>query len=189
MKLCELQKEAYAIANSKGWHDRDDEVTFGDRIALVHSELSEALEAYREHGLEPWGLYPYIDTPYDEPPPKPEGVAYELADVVIRLSDMAEHYEVDLAQEVGQTGPPNPGMVDGLTFGGWIAQCHMMVANLYRYSLGTPMWGAPMLMEVGALIRHVESMADRDGIDLDAAIEAKMEYNRGREYRHGSKAL
>ena len=32
-------------------------------------------------------------------------------------------------------------------------------------------------------------MAAHYGIDLDAAIEANMEYNRAREYRHRGKAL
>ena len=34
-----------------------------------------------------------------------------------------------------------------------------------------------------------ERMADYYGIDLDAAIEAKMECNRTRSYRHGGKTL
>ncbi len=35
----------------------------------------------------------------------------------------------------------------------------------------------------------VNNMAAHYGIDLNAAIEAKMQYNRTREYRHGGKAL
>ena len=149
--------------------------TFGDLIALVHSELSEALEAYREHGLEPWGPYPYIDTPYNEPSPKPEGVAYELADVVIRVADMAEWYGWKL-QVYPEGLISDPG-----GFGDWIAKVHSELSLAY------------MEVDSGAFYcsRAVEAvyyMADHYGIDLDAAIEVKMQYNRGREYRHGGKA-
>lgn len=47
MNLADLQEEAHAIAKDHGWWD--EEHSFGDLIVLVQSE---ALEAYRERGLE-----------------------------------------------------------------------------------------------------------------------------------------
>lgn len=42
----ELCKEAYENAKSKGFHDKP--VEMGTRLALIHGEVSEALEADRE---------------------------------------------------------------------------------------------------------------------------------------------
>ena len=141
--------------------------TFGDLIADVHSKLSEALEAYREHGLEPFGLYPYIDTPYDEPPPKPEGLSYELADVVIRVADMAEWYGWELQVYPG-VRIPNPG-----GFGDWIAKVHSELSLAYIKVSGSA-FNCSLAVEV------VFHMAAHYGIDLDAAIATKIVYNKTR---------
>ena len=103
MNLTELQKEAHAIARAHGcW---DTERTFGDCIALIHSELSEALDAYREYGD---CLFHYRWHPMEEEVAdmyisndalKPVlGVPSKLGDVVIRVADMAEWYGVDLTR-------------------------------------------------------------------------------------------
>jgi NTP pyrophosphatase (non-canonical NTP hydrolase) len=91
-QLCE---EAFNTATSKGWHDEPRET--GTLLALIHSEVSEALEADRKGDAE--------------------NFTEELADICIRVFDLC----------------------------------------------------------------------GSRGIDLEAAISKKMEYNRTRTYKHGGK--
>jgi len=72
----EMQAEVHRIAISKGWWDvaRAD----GEIIALIHSELSECLEACRS-------LYPVIDKHIHDR----MNAEVELADAVIRIMDFA----------------------------------------------------------------------------------------------------
>ncbi len=187
MNLADLQKEAHGIAKEHGWWDQ--ERTFGDCIALVHSELSEALEAYRDIGLateNPVRKTVTGEVLYERHLHKPEGVASELADVVIRVADMAEFYRV---RSPWQSEPYKPASHRDMSFGEWITTCHSALDTV---------WGDACVYDVPSratdtslwhFLNTVQRMAAHYGIDLDAAIAAKMEYNRTREYRHGGKAL
>lgn len=74
----ELQKIAYEVAKSKGWYDKGGP-SFGDQIANMHSELTEAWEGYRHHN------------PPSEHIPEFTAIEEEFADVVIRVMVASEH--------------------------------------------------------------------------------------------------
>lgn len=92
--ITELQQKIHEWANRKGWWEdspkktRHKDWTFlASKLALVHSEISEALEELREGNIRVY---------YAENSPKPEGLGVELADAIIRILDFAEAMDIDL---------------------------------------------------------------------------------------------
>jgi hypothetical protein len=83
MSINEIAKEIHENARLHGWWD--DERAFGEIIALCHSELSEALEAYREGQPPEWDNHG-----------KPDGIAVEMIDCVIRIFDYLAKEGIDI---------------------------------------------------------------------------------------------
>lgn len=89
MTINELVSRAHENAVRHGFRDKPTE--FGTAIALIHSELSEALEEHRE-GKNAY----YVENG------KPEGYAVELADAVIRIADLCGALGIDLEEVIAK---------------------------------------------------------------------------------------
>jgi NTP pyrophosphatase (non-canonical NTP hydrolase) len=91
-QICDVikvaQRLAWSIAANAGFHDTARRTTPLERLALIASEVGEAISAYQRNG-KPSGFYTEVDG-------KPEGIDVELADVVIRILDYAEEEGIDL---------------------------------------------------------------------------------------------
>lgn len=115
MDIKEFQKEVHENAKAHGWWDK--ERTPAELLCLIHSEVSEALEEVRsgvdvrktyysgkrKARVDSQGFTSQVIHTSDTPKVidgvdvnKPEGVPAELADIIIRVLDMAEHYGIDM---------------------------------------------------------------------------------------------
>lgn len=126
----EWQRTIRAWAIRKEWRGPKAETqrTTGDDMALITSEVSEALEAYRLYG-DPgafWYTYSFelngvkfknmsemqcdaLDVDWTKLEGKPEGVGPELADTIIRILDYAEHVGLNMDMEVARKMDHNEG--------------------------------------------------------------------------------
>ena len=89
-----VQKEVHANAIDKGFWEQPRE--FGTLIALIHSEVSEALEGDRKPGP-------------DKHCPEFTKVEVELADAIIRIMDTAEGKRLRVAEALLAKAAYNTG--------------------------------------------------------------------------------
>lgn len=132
MKSWQRMIRAWAIEKEWRGPKAETQRTTGDDMALITSEVSEALEAYRLHAdpLKYWETYTVVhhgvkfkNLTYDQVVAlrgdlfsekdvqngKPEGVGPELADTIIRILDYAEHVGLDMDMEVRRKMEHNAG--------------------------------------------------------------------------------
>lgn len=91
----ELVKESHDRAKRKGWYDGESaDRNVPEMLALIHSEISEALEAYREGSMLVYRHHGELGEF------KPDGFPIELADAVIRIADLCGYLGIDLEKAI-----------------------------------------------------------------------------------------
>lgn len=177
-KLC---KEAHAQAVKSGWWPEGEKKSELEIMALIHSEISEAVEECRkgtppiyQHGAG-YEKFPIITPDHKEwnDKHKPEGQLIELADACIRIFDY-----------IGYIDSIRPGFL-------------FTIKNEYDYSLPTfykkpiDFYGAChswlCRRTLAEVVGKIEKWCFDRGWNLEEAIEKKMTYNATRPYRHGNK--
>lgn len=83
LTLKELTDLILKQAKAKGFGTKVKDVIVAEKIALIHSEISESYEAYRHRNIS-----------------GPDGLAEELADAVMRILHLAGIFNIDLEKEI-----------------------------------------------------------------------------------------
>lgn len=203
-ELQELFDDCHRVAVEKGWWEGYPLILKPyhvlSKLALVHSEPTEALEHVRNVNM-------LDEATYDG---KPVGFPSELADTVVRVADLAgwmrlpltkhwplnefEHpFEAAVASVDAQHcraqrhWDPDAVGTDTVMLGAAIAQLHRFVSHAYddvRKEDHGALCGA-----LTELVMLTAALASDLGIDLLAAIKRKHAFNQTRPHRHGGKAL
>lgn len=98
LNLTELTAHVKQINTFNGWFDKDR--TIAEDIVLIVTEVGELGECLRD------SAHPAPEEWFQENG-KPEGVGSELADILIRVLDMAERHGIDIADAVAKKSAHN----------------------------------------------------------------------------------
>lgn len=212
----QLAEEMHRNAVDHGWYEQAPSMT--SVLTNIHSELSEAWEAYRDH--RPMVYFPCNDgsvcweeenkggTCIDKAlendrcyhkSNKPEGIAIELADAVIRMLDICGHEQLDISTAMELT----PALMNSYarsflrqedantSFADLLAYLHEVVSCAHveyrvtpdKADRNTESYFAECILLISDYI------ARNSDTTLAECIRLKHAYNLTRPYRHGGKAV
>lgn len=210
MNLNEFAKEVHENAIAHGWWN--EEYTDDAVVALIHAEISEAFEEWRAkrpllyrkckmNGEPCVGVNNCVhrcgsvEDAVTRMNPKPEGIAVELIDVVLRILDAAAAWGVALGQGIlypsnNSTSAILTDTVKNSTVPDLICSLHRFTNDILlerEYGENTPDESkeAAIAYPLALAITWVRT----HGIDPEALMREKHEYNKTRPYKHGGKRI
>lgn len=193
ISLTELSKEIHKNAIEHGWCDR--ERSLGEIIALCHSELSEALEEFRNgkpnaYVVRDTSTFPQYESCKKEitdihnwrEDEKPEGIATELADCIIRILDYCGEYNIDVDKELYDVAECGIDCIVDIKpdFADFICDCHNYLSYSYR---------AQDIISLLNVVLLINKWANKNNVDMGTIMYVKHKYNITRPYRHGGKRI
>lgn len=210
MDLKKLCADSHRISKEKGWLDGPPR-PFAAIADLIHSELSEALEDYRNNkGLRELYFERSTDNKVfseeevalwsaaDRRLVKPCGIPIELADVVIRIAQHCGTEGWDLAGAVEYKNSLTRRLGWG-DFESALAWAHTFVSRAFLASekqhlfaiagLAASNTANEVLTELANVYLVVADLCHISGIYLEKAVELKQAYNETRSHRHGGKKI
>lgn len=205
MNIDQLCKDSHEISKEKGW--LDEKRSFAACCALIHSELSEALEEYRANKPLNLTYFTYKDEAgrtqtteglKDDAPIekyKPEGIPIELADVLIRIAQHCGTEDLNLAGVVAgilnDVKDFSKVLAVHKDFERTLMLCHSDISLAYLASIRQlPELMPPIPLHYFAMCWiSIDAFCRANGIDIDAAVKLKQEYNKTRSHKHGGKKI
>jgi hypothetical protein len=169
-----MADEVLAWCQVKGWYDTP--VSFGEAMALLHSEVAEASEAWRVWDLRDATATFAMDAVIH--PPKPEGVGSEFADILIRWLDDSRRFGVDPDLKVNSLPQISSSFLENMN------ALHTLIAKASEAFYENDAW---WYRKHARVVAFLIQLCEHYGIDLRAEYERKMSYNYTRAYRHGGK--
>ncbi len=176
------QKEIHENAVNKGFWDPPS--SFGKLTGLLHSEITEIFEEYRDGRDIHEIYYDKLDLSITK---KPLGIPVEIADLAIRLLDLAGYYNFNLEEAV-YTTDLDKDFINVLSddFATVIVSLHgylpfINCAGTTKFE-NDPEGYKEHLEDVAFMINYI---CEKFKIGLNTAIELKHAYNLTRIFKHG----
>ena len=181
-KLKKWSKEIYDNAVAHGWHEEQHSPEH--YLGLIMTEVAEAVEADRKNKHAAMDVFEKEIKSAQNTNKEDEYFKFyfealvknciedELADIVIRLLDMAYaiHGETLYFVDTGMKYVYNKNK--------------SFIENAWNFTKNTLYW---YRWDISYSIIFIYDWAEHLGIDLDTHIKLKMRYNAMREYKHGNK--